>query len=168
MTAYAREQDLIGSLQSGEFLKVEPVTARDLDVGCWREHSRMTLRGRRLQMEQVFRGPGQTFSFGQANFVINVCQTLEGSRVCYPRICLFEILIILGWFILRNGRHGKNSETQVEATLYKRTFIFVREISICKGVFLTVSGKGGYQNLWKVLNNCMKIFYGMFKTGPLP
>lgn len=48
----------------GEFLKIELVTAGDLDVGCGREHSRVTPRGRRLWMEQVFEGAGQMFTFG--------------------------------------------------------------------------------------------------------
>ena len=41
-------------------------------------------------------------------------------------MCLFGMGIILGWLPLRNCRHGRSSENQVEITL-------VKDINICKG-----------------------------------
>ena len=39
--------------------------------------------------------------------------------------------------------HGKHSENQARATLLLETFTFIRKLSICKGVSLTVPERGG-------------------------
>lgn len=64
----------------------------------------------------------------------------KGEQSCHPKICLFRILVFLGWFILRNSRHGKHSENQAEIILCKRTFTLVR-------VFFLIVLRGEYLNL---------------------
>lgn len=43
--------------------------------------------------------------------------------------------------ILRNSRHKGISENQVEITLLKETFMFIRKISICKDTSLSDPGR---------------------------
>lgn len=35
---------------------------------------------------------------------------VKGSRICDPKYVFFGVLIILGWFFLRNSRHRENSD----------------------------------------------------------
>lgn len=41
----------------------------------------------------------------------------EGVRICYSKMFLFDIRIILGQLFLRNSIHRKSSEKWVESTL---------------------------------------------------
>ena len=45
--------------------------------------------------------------------------------------------------ILRNSRHRRSSENRVEITILYEKFIFIKEISTCKGVSLSVPGRKG-------------------------
>ena len=65
--------------------------------------------------------------------------TVKGSRICQPEICLLGTKIIL-----RDSRHRGSSENRVEVTLLGGTF--TRESSICQGVSLSVLGRGRWLN----------------------
>lgn len=56
-------------------------------------------------------------------------------------------VIISDWLILRNGRHGRSSEGEVDITLCKTHLMFVREPSIRGGVSLTVAGRRGFSQV---------------------
>ena len=75
---------------------------------------------------------------------------LPGAESATPKYASLAILITLGWLILRNSKQGRSSEN-LEITLYKRIFAFVREISTYKVVSLTLSGRR-YLNLYKPLS----------------
>lgn len=64
----------------------------------------------------------------------------RGAEFAPPKYACLGVLILLGWSILRNSRVGRSSEHQVEVTLCKRTFAFVRGISTCKGIPLIGPG----------------------------
>ena len=63
---------------------------------------------------------------------------------CHPRTCIFDTKIIFSWFFffLRN-RHRRNCKDRAEVTLLWGIFTLMREISICKGVFLPVPKREG-------------------------
>ena len=52
---------------------------------------------------------------------------MKGSRVCQSNICHFGVLIILGWLILTNSRHGISSENQGKITSCKGHFHFFKD-----------------------------------------
>lgn len=54
-----------------------------------------------------------------------------------PQICLFGIRIVWDWLLLRSCQH-KNLWKQSRSCLFVCLFRFIKEISICKGVFLSV------------------------------
>ena len=66
-------------------------------------------------------------------------------------MCLFNILIVSSWLFSNKQQTQRNSENQVGVTLLKEIFIFVREISNCKGVSLSVPGREDEQIFQKLL-----------------
>ena len=65
-----------------------------------------------------------------------------GIGIGHHKICLFGISIILGWLLLKTA--GRKETREVEFTYpLLETFTFVKEISVCKGVSLSVPGRSG-------------------------
>lgn len=71
---------------------------------------------------------------------------LKGSRICHHDIHPFSIRIIFSWSFSRN-RHRRSLENWVEVTLFWEKWAFIREVSVCKGVFFSVPGRWGWLNL---------------------
>lgn len=63
-------------------------------------------------------------------------QWVKGDNVCHPKIWDVDSYRLVNF---RNSRLGRSSENQVQVTICKRIFAFVRKISIFKGILLTVS-----------------------------